>query len=148
MRESLNIVGHIPRDGACGRLRLRRGVLSLATMLAAATLDVGALAAVKKVPYPEVKVTINEGYKPDPAFEKMRSAFTAALAKKDVAALTELVAPTFLWTVNGQPADKMDLGRDALYNFKVVFGFRTPGKDEDGGVGNGPFWDTLAAFAA
>jgi hypothetical protein len=128
-----------------GRSPLTKIVLG---MVVVATLCFGALAAVKKVPYPEVKVTINEAYKPDPVFEKMRSAFTAAVAKKDVAALTELVAPTFLWTVNGQPADKMDLGRDAPYNFKVVFGFRTPGKDEDGGVENGPFWDTLAAFAA
>ena len=39
------------------------------------------------------------------------------------------------------------MGRDALHNFKVVFGFRPPGADEDGPVENGPFWDLLAGFA-
>src|SRR5262249_46490897 len=52
-----------------------------------------------------------------------------------------------LWTLGGQPADELDLGRDAIHNFKVVFGFRGLGKDEDGGVDNGPYWDALAAFA-
>ncbi len=43
---------------------------------------------------------------------------------------------------------KFDLGRDAIHNFKVVFGFRNYGKDVDGGVEDGPFWDALVAFAA
>jgi hypothetical protein len=34
-----------------------------------------------------------------------------------------------------------------LHNFKVVFGFREAGKDEDGGVDGEPYWDLLAAFA-
>jgi hypothetical protein len=46
-----------------------------------------------------------------------------------------------------QPADELDLGRDGIHNFKVVFGFRALGKDKDGGVDNGPYWDALAAFA-
>ena len=37
--------------------------------------------------------------------------------------------------------------RGSSHNFKVVFGFRALGKDEDGGVDNGPYWDALAAFA-
>jgi hypothetical protein len=36
---------------------------------------------------------------------------------------------------------------NAIHNFKVVFGFRALGKDKDGGVDNGPYWDALAAFA-
>ena len=40
-----------------------------------------------------------------------------------------------------------DLGRSAVDNFKVVFGFREAGKDTDGGVDGGPYWDLLAAFA-
>jgi len=105
-------------------------------------------AAVKKVPYPEIKVTVSTPYKPDAAFERMRTAFADSVAKKDLTALTALVAPSFLWTVGGRPADEMDLGREAVHNFKVVFGFRAPGKDVDGGVDGGPYWDALAAFAA
>jgi hypothetical protein len=29
-----------------------------------------------------------------------------------------------------------------------LFGFRAPGKDIDGGVDDGPYWDTLTEFAA
>lgn len=104
-------------------------------------------AAVKKVAYPEVKVTVEAAYKPDAAFEKMRGAFADAVAKKDAEALALLVAPTFLWTIGGQPADELDLGRDAVHNFKVVFGFRALGRDVDGDVADGPYWDALAAFA-
>jgi len=107
----------------------------------------GSLAAIKKVAYPEVKVTVDAAYKPDAAFERMRAAFADAVAKKDVEALSALVAATFLWTLGGQPADELDFGRDAIHNFKVVFGFRAPGKDVDGGVDDGPYWDALAAFA-
>jgi hypothetical protein len=127
---------------------LRRDLFGIAAVLAAMTTGFAALAAVKKAPYPEVKVTINQEYQPDATFLKMRSAFADAVAKKDAAALFRLVAPTFVWTIDGQPADDMDLGRDSVANFKVTFGFRAPGKNEDGGVENGPFWDALAAFAA
>jgi hypothetical protein len=126
---------------------MRSPSLAAATLLIAASFDSASFAGVKKVSYPEVKVTINEAYKPDAAFEKMHAAFADAVSKKDAAALSALVAPTFLWTVNGQTADALDLGRDAVHNFKVVFGFRALGKDHDGGVENGPLWDTLAAFA-
>jgi hypothetical protein len=104
-------------------------------------------AAVKKIAYPEVKVTLNKPYKPDAAFEKMHGALLDAVKRKDAQAVTALVAPTFLWTVGDQPADELDLGRDAVHNFKVAFGFRALGKDVDGGVDGGPYWDVLAAFA-
>jgi hypothetical protein len=92
-------------------------------------------AAVKKTAYPEVKVTLDKPYKPDAAFEKMHTAFLDAVKRKDLQALTALVAPTFLWTVGDTPADELDLGRDAIHNFKVAFGFRGLGKDVDGGCG-------------
>src|SRR5262249_34558371 len=76
----------------------------------------------------------------------MRSAMARAVAGKDSNALFALIAPTFVWTLQGQLAGELDLGRDALHNFKVVFGFRAHGADLDGGVDNGPFWDTLAAL--
>jgi hypothetical protein len=103
-------------------------------------------ASTNKVSYPEVKVTVEAPYKPDAAFTAMRSAMARAIAGKDSNALFALIAPTFVWTLQGQLADELDLGRDALHNFKVVFGFRARGADVDGGVDNGPFWDTLAAL--
>jgi hypothetical protein len=113
----------------------------------AAALGSTSFADIKKVAYPEIKVTLNEAYQPDAAFEKMRAAFDDAVVKKDVNSLTTLVAPTFLWTIDSQMADELDLGRDAVHNFKVVFGFRAVGKDTDGGVEDGPYWEALAAFA-
>jgi len=105
------------------------------------------LAQVKSVPYPAVKVELAEAHKPDAAFEQMRKAFADAVAKKDSNALFALVGPTFVWMVQGQLSDQFDLGRDALHNFKVVFGFREFGKDVDGVSGSEPLWDVLAAFA-
>jgi hypothetical protein len=103
--------------------------------------------AIKKVPYPEVKVKVFESYTPDAAFQKMQTAFRRAVANKDANALFALIGPTFVWTVQGELADDLDLGRDSLHNFKVVFGFRNMGQDSDGPVEGGPFWDALAGFA-
>jgi hypothetical protein len=94
-----------------------------------------------------VEVVLKNRYKPDAAFDKMNATFLDAVQRKDLGALTALVAPTFLWTVSGQPADELDLGRDAIHNFKVAFGFRALGEDVDGGVDNGPDWEVLTAFA-
>jgi hypothetical protein len=101
----------------------------------------------QQVAYPEVKVVLENPYKSDAAFDKMNGAFLDAVQRKDLAALTALVAPTFLWTVDDHPADELDLGRDAVHNFKVAFGFRALGEDVDGGVDGGPYWDMLIAFA-
>ena len=128
------------------KIWLRTCALGAAILVVAVGLGSASLAAVKKVAYPEVKVTVNAAYKPDAAFEKMRAAFTDAVARKDLPTLLTLVAPTFLWTIGGQPADELDLGRDAVHNFKVVFGFRALGKDVDGGVDDGPYWDALSDF--
>jgi hypothetical protein len=123
-------------------------VLVSTTTLIALVLSAAAAAGVKNVSYPEIKVKVAEAYKPDAAFEKMREALVEATAKKDAAALFALVGPMFVWTLNGGPIEYFDMGRDASHNFKVVFGFRAFGKDTDGDVLEGPFWDALAAFAA
>jgi hypothetical protein len=118
-----------------------------ATAFATATALTGvADAAVKKVPYPEVKININSPYQPDPAFQTMLKALKDAVAAKNTEAVMALVGPMFIWTSQGTMIDQLDPGRDAVHNFKVVFGFRPAGKDQDGGVENGPYWDTLAGF--
>jgi hypothetical protein len=127
---------------------MRARLIVTTAAIAACVLALPASAAVKKVAYPEVKVELVEAFKPDPAFEKMRKALSDAVAKKDTQALFGLVSPTFVWTLQGGPTDQFDMGRDALHNFKVVFGFRPQGGDADGPVDNGPFWDALAAFAS
>jgi hypothetical protein len=126
---------------------MRAYIRPLLAIFAAATFGAASHADVKNVPYPEVKVELSKSYKPDAAFEKMRVAFAAAAAKKDGLALFALVGSTFVWTASGEMVEKFDLGRNAIHNFKVVFGFRNYGKDADGGVEDGPYWDALAAFA-
>ena len=118
-------------------------------LLAAAMLLPAALGSAqpKQVAYPEVNVALENPYKPDAAFDKMNGAFLDAVQRKDIAALTALIAPTFLWTVNDHQADELDLGRDAIHNFKVAFGFRGVGEDVDGDVDDGPNWEALTAFA-
>jgi hypothetical protein len=105
------------------------------------------LAAIKEISYPAIKVDIAQEYKPDDAMGKLRKSFADAVAKKDSNALFALVGPTFVWLTQGGVSDQFDFGRDALHNFKVVFGFREAGKDVDGPVKDGPFWDALGAFA-
>jgi hypothetical protein len=104
-------------------------------------------AAVKEVPYPLIKLQLDEAYTPDAAFAKMQKSFADAVAKQDAQALFALVGPTFVWLSQGQLSNQFDLGRDALHNFKVMFGFREFGKDADGPVADGPNWGALAAFA-
>jgi hypothetical protein len=121
--------------------------LSLISLALVFSFAARAVAAVKRVPYPEVKVELNEAYVPDAGFQALIASFAAAVEHKDSQALFALVGPTFVWTAGGNITEDFDLGRDALHNFKVVFGFRAGGADTDGGVENGPFWDALAAFA-
>lgn len=124
----------------------RFGLIVASAVGIAAWFCSAAHAEVKKVAYPEVKVTIDKVYKPDAGFDQMRAALAGAVKKKDVNALSKLIAPTFLWIIGGEPAEQMDLGRDAVQNFKVAFGFRASGEDVDGGVSDGPYWETLAYF--
>jgi hypothetical protein len=127
---------------------MRPHLIGPIAVLIALALGDPADAALKRVPYPEVKVEVSDPYKPDAAFSAMRKALTDAVAKKDSAALFALIGPTFIWSMQGATVEQLDMGRDSLHNFKVVFGFRQQGKDADGGVENGPYWDALAAFAA
>jgi hypothetical protein len=127
---------------------MHRFLSAASAVVLALALGSPAAMALNRVPYPEVKVEVSDAYKPDAAFNAMRKAFSDAVAKKDSAALFALVGPTFVWTMQGSTVDQLDMGRDSLHNFKVVFGFRQQGKDTDGGVENGPYWDALAAFAA
>lgn len=118
-----------------------------AVAVTATMLTSGASAELKKVAYPPVKVEIAQAYQPDAAFEKMHKAFVEATHNKDAKALFALVAPGFVWNSNGALSNDFDLGRAPLHNFKVLFGFRDFGKDTDGGVEGGPFWDALSGFA-
>lgn len=119
------------------------GLAAMAAMLVSP-----AAAELKKVPYAAVKVQVEEAYKPDAAFEQMRKAFIDATRQKDANALFALVSPGFTWTADGALAGDADPGRSPLHNFKVLFGFRAFGKDTDGGVSDGPYWDDLSDFAA
>ena len=105
------------------------GPMAIALPFVIAALGISsAAAAVKKVPYPEVKVEIVEAYRPDGAFEAMIARFSAAVAKKDEQALFAQVGPNFVWTLEGALTDEFDLGRETLHNFKVVFGFPLVGQ--------------------
>jgi hypothetical protein len=125
-----------------------RGLLICASAAAFMVATNASLAAMKEVPYPLVKLQLDEAYTPDAAFAKLQKSFADAVAKKDAQALFSLVGPTFVWMSQGELSSQFDLGRDALHNFKVVFGFREFGKDADGPIADGPNWEALTAFAA
>jgi hypothetical protein len=105
-------------------------------------------AAIRNAPYPEVKVEIAAQHQPEPAFQSFWKAFADAVASRNASALFALVGPMFGWTSQGALTEEFDPGRDAVHNFKVVFGFRAHGSDEDGKVANGPYWDELAEFVS
>jgi hypothetical protein len=130
-----------------GHAGMRRLFICAAAAAGIATTPAASPAAVKEIAYPAIKVDIAPEHKPDAAMDKLRKSFADAVAKKDTSALFALVGPTFVWLAQGGVSDQFDFGRDALHNFKVVFGFREPGKDADGPVQDGPFWDSLTAFA-
>src|SRR5690242_2155467 len=100
---------------------MRRFILAAAALIVAAATAGSVDAAIKKVPYPEVKVNITSPYQPEPAFQTMWTALKNAVAAKDTAALIALVGPMFIWTSQGTMIDQLDPGRDAVHNFKVVF---------------------------
>jgi hypothetical protein len=119
-------------------------VLTAATWLAATS----AGAAIKTVSYPEVTVETAAAHLPEAAFLPFWKELSDAIAGRNAAALFALVGPGFVWTSQGALTAEFDPGRDAVHNFKVVFGFRQQGKDEDGGVENGPYWEELGQFAS
>jgi hypothetical protein len=103
--------------------------------------------AIKKVPYPEVAVRILPPFKGDPGLTALRKKLAEAVAARDIAAATALVAPDFRWTTGGATSDEFDAKRDAAHNFKVAFGFRAVGRDADGPTEIGPQWGLLEFFA-
>jgi len=117
--------------------------ITLLATAAAASAD-----EIKQVPYPEVKVQVPELFKADAGFQKMQKTLMDAIESKNAQAVASLVGPSFVWTQDGAISDQFDYGGDALQNFKVVFGFRAAGKHADGGVKDGPYWETLYDFAA
>src|SRR5207237_5522704 len=125
-------------------LGMRNLFISASAMAFVVAINTAPFAAVKDISYPAVKVELAEAHAPDAAFEKLRKSFADAVAKKDPQALFSLVGPTFVWMTQGELSDQFDFGRDALHNFKVVFGFREYGKNADGPVPDGSFWDSLA----
>jgi hypothetical protein len=131
-----------------GHVGMRRLLICATVAASLAAISDASFAAVKQIAYPAIKVDIAQEHKPDDAMNKMRKAFADAVTKKDSNALFALVGPSFVWLAQGSISDEFDFGRDGLHNFKVVFGFREPGKDADGPVQDGPFWDVLAVFAS
>lgn len=99
-------------------------------------------AAMKKVPYPEVKVKPLAPFKSDSALDAMRKSLAGAVGRKDASALFALVGPDFFWTADGSPAEQYDSSLDALTNFKVAFGFRAHGENKDSD-GAAAFWGVL-----
>src|SRR4051812_48646876 len=125
----------------CSLLKL----MTAATLLAAT--GVASHAAIKEIPYPAIKVDLTTDHTPDAAFEKMRKELVDVIAKKDVKALSSFVGPTFVWLSGGGVSGQFDFGRDALHNFKVVFGIREAGQDADLPTIDDAVWESLTAFA-
>jgi hypothetical protein len=131
------------KSSALHTLRVAAHPAVAALLIAAAT---PGLAAIRQVPYPEVRVETAAPHQVEPAFQSFWKVFSDAVASRNADALFALVGPSFVWTSQGALTAEFDPGRDAVHNFKVVFGFRQQGRDEDGGVENGPYWDELAQF--
>jgi hypothetical protein len=100
-------------------------------------------AAIKKTPYPEVRVAVPAEAKAEPALDAMRKQLADAIKRRNVGLLYELIGPTFFWNANGEPSEQFDKTRDASHNFKVAFGFRQFGHDSDNQNPENQLWETL-----
>ncbi len=118
------------------------GAAALTALLAFA----GTASAEARVTYPQVRIQLGETYTPDAEFDNFRKEFVAAVANKDLRALIDLVAPGFVWTVNGALAADFDPGREPQHNFRVVFGFRSVGGIADYDAEDWD-WSALQSFA-
>lgn len=103
--------------------------------------------ALKRVPYPEVRVAALPAFEADASLAAMRKAFAEAVAAKNLAAIVAMLSPKFEWTATGGLVDEFDAKRGAEHNFKVAFGFRAPGRDADGTTDIGAQWELLSFFA-
>lgn len=123
-----------------------RALLATVCALAAGLVADPAL-ALKRVPYPEVRVVALPAFDGDASLAGMRKAFAEAVAAKNLPAIVAMLSPKFEWTSAGGLVDEFDPKRGADHNFKVAFGFRAPGRDADGTTDIGPQWELLAFFA-
>jgi hypothetical protein len=122
---------------------MRAFVLAVAVSMLAAS----PCLALKRVPYPEVKMTALPAFAGDPALNEMRKRMAEAVAAKKIEAIIPLLSPKFEWTAGGGIVDEFDAKRGAEHNFKVAFGFRSVGRDTDGSTDIGPQWTLLEYFA-
>jgi len=126
---------------------MRHWTVTAAAITLLATVAAASADEIKQVPYPEVKVQVPELFKPDAGFLRMQKTLYDAVEKKNTQAVSFLVGPNFVWTQDSAISGQFDYGGDALQNFKVAFGFRAAGKHADGGVKDGPYWESLYDFA-
>jgi len=124
-----------------------RATFAAAYALAACLLADSAF-ALKRVPYPEVRVVALPAFDADASLVEMRKALAEAVAAKNLPAVVAMLSPKFEWTATGGLVDEFDAKRGAEHNFKVAFGFRAPGRDADGTTDIGPQWELLTFFAA
>jgi hypothetical protein len=122
-----------------------RRMLAASSLAAAIALAPAPAAAIKKTPYPEVRIAVPDEVKAEPALEAMRKQLVDAVARRNVGLLYELVGPTFFWHSNGEPSEQFDKNRDALHNFKVAFGFREFGHSSDSQKPENQLWEELEA---
>jgi hypothetical protein len=100
-------------------------------------------AAIKKAPYPEVRVEVPAEAKAEPALEAMRKQLANAVSRRNTGLLYALVGPTFFWNTNGEPSEQFDKARDALDNFKIAFGFRQFGHNSDSENSRDQLWEVI-----
>jgi hypothetical protein len=100
-------------------------------------------AAIKKTPYPEVRVEVQAEAKAEPALDAMRKQLADAIKRRNTGLLYEFVGPIFFWNINGEPSEQFDKNRDAMHNFKVAFGFRQFGRGSDNQNPENQLWETL-----
>lgn len=126
---------------------MHRRLVSLFLLTATLLLPPSA-GAVKRASYPEIKVVPFPLFKGDAALEAMRKKLSEAVEKQDLVAVSAFVDPKFVWTAGGKPVEEYDAAKDGLHNFKVAFGFRAFGRNEDGKTDIGPQWFLLELFLA
>jgi hypothetical protein len=124
-----------------------RNLLTPCLLTLALTLLAAPAAAIKKVPYPEIRVRALPPFPRDPGLADLRKKLADAVAARNADAAAALVAPNFVWSAGGVEVDEFDPKRDAIHNFKVAFGFRAFGKDADGPTEVGQQWALLDFFA-
>jgi hypothetical protein len=126
-----------------------RSALAASFFLAAAVLFAPApAAAIKKTPYPEVRVAVPAEAKAEPALAAMRKQLASAISQRNTGQLYALVGPAFFWNADGEPSEQFDKGRDALHNFKVAFGFRQFGHGSDNENPRDQLWEVLDDIAS